>query len=193
MSVLHTTETFTFEGAVPALGFVNTLGFFHGMTFDNVGALDKNLERHDSPQNGYTADGVGHDLAFTYDGGGNLFHSSGETFSLKAGQFASAWEVGEQATFSAYVGGVLQGSQTVTLNQHKSVVQFGAAFMHIDQVTLSVVAGVPGPKALGGTQLGMDSVRVVWDGGIPASATEPHHHGADMFSHLAHMSGELLL
>ena len=190
---VRTTETFMFEGTAPLKGESDILGFYQGMTFDNVGTLDKNEWRHSDPQNGYTADGMGHDLAFTYSDGGSLFHSSGETFSLKTGQFASAWETGEQATFSAYKGGVLQGSQTVSLDQTKSMIHFSSAFMHIDQVMLTVVDGGAGINGSTGNQLAMDNLKVVWDGGIPSSGAEPFHHPTDMLSQHAHLSGEFLL
>ena len=187
----HVSEIFDFEGAAPVKGFVNVLGFYHGMTFDNVGVTDKALLKNQSPNNGYMKAGAGHDVAFTYDGGGNLFHSSGETFSLKVGTFAAAWENGEVVTFSAYKNGALSGTQVVTLNQAKTVIHFNAGFQHIDQVTLSAIDGVQAPNSLGGKQLAMDTVRVIWDGGIPASGAELYHHDASAY-HAAH-AGDFLL
>jgi hypothetical protein len=149
-----------FEGLVPH----NSEGFipdgYAGLHWDNVGAADK-AEFNRDPD-GYKAVVHQRGVAFNWAGDPAGF-SSDNTFSLKNGHFAAAWNIGLDVVVRAYSDGVLVGEKHLVLDQVDTPVRFGRDFRHIDQVTIESSGGTDGTGNGGGTQVAFDNLKINFD------------------------------
>lgn len=88
-----------------------------------------------------------------------------QTFSLKSGVFAAAFNQDETVTFQSFAGGNFVGQKVVVLDQTAVTINFGAKFKHIDTVVILSDGGTDANPADGGTgaDIAMDDLRVTFD------------------------------
>lgn len=139
---------------------------------------------------GYTA-AIGNSTtcAFTY---GNAFGGNGsgglgemrsadkhETFNLKSGTFASAWDSVQPTYFEALNSrGQVTATVEVNLGQTATTINFGSygsEFKHISGLKIVSEPGQAGKYGFAGYQIAMDNLYVHWNGSIPG---EHQHHRA---------------
>jgi hypothetical protein len=135
--------------------------------------------------------------AFTYDnifgqgtGFGAIISPTDETFTLKKGTFASAWEI-EQPTYFVAIGrnGHVKASVEFHLNQGADTIDFtkyGTDFRNVLSVEIISKPGLKGIQGFTGYQIAMDNLYINWNGSIPGSrhARAPHHPVVASAAHL---------
>lgn len=179
-----------FEGVVPSDGFGPVPNGYAGFNWSEFGALGQkftapfDMPGYDNVRSGKVVGFAGH------DGGGDV-HSSitaagvGQTFTIKSGTFAAAWNEGESVTFTAYkANGHVKGSITVVMDQTAQVVDFDSNFKHIASFAITSSGGTDANEmdSGAGTFLAVDNLQMVLD---PLERPAPHVDTALMAHHMA--------
>ncbi len=213
----NTRETVTFENTVGSqyYAYMNNYEGYGGFVYVDLIAMGKDYlyDVNSTVDSGYRSALHGKTEIFTtvldntYDGYGiGSFYSSSntETFSLKGGIFASAWETNQPVDFISYVyrNGVLhkKASVTIKLSQTASDLNFskyGADFRHIAGFKMISTRGSAGVynhyyhSPTYGYEIAIDNLKVAWNGPIPHGARSGHHppHTAVRPHALAHVGG----
>lgn len=169
---------FTFEGLVPSdsVGDVPTL--YSGLYWSNAGVVGRAYLDSRYQDDGYhsalSGDVVGWARPInTLQSEVMIIAPEGSLFTLSKGDFASAWNVGQTLTFTAYKNGLQKGVLTVTVDNVAQTIEFGRAFKNIDVL---VVLGAGGeaadPEGFGSSPIfAFDNLKV----SIKALATAPDH------------------
>ncbi len=191
MSKATTKEIVTFENVVPAGTHNNAIGpDYDGLVWHNVGVLDRAYEFPVQLPNGYINDMIGNGIAYNAFENGASFSSPTETFSLKSGMFAAAWETGLHVTFTAKLLGSVVAVKNVILDEASHLIKFSHLFDHIDEVDIATSGGVTVDSARGsGRQVAMDDLKIRFDGTIPghsALSIDDHDIGAIQHAFLVH-------
>jgi hypothetical protein len=149
-AVRGTKEKITFEGIIRQNREGIVPNGFDGFNWSNVNVNGRRL------LSGGAAKVVhGRTVAIVMQGEGTLSPETG-TFWLQSGHFAATCNGPTDATFSAYMGGVLLGQLNITLQPADTKLQFDKTFSHADQVVMQ------GSDTQGCTNdIAMDNLQVV--------------------------------
>ncbi|HEY1614220.1 MAG TPA: hypothetical protein VGF97_11060 [Rhizomicrobium sp.] len=196
-----TPEKLTFEGTVASnyYAYMNNYDGYGGFNFLDVITWGKGfLDSHKAfDGTGYLSALHGNTEVFTLPGsniyggyGAGTFYSvSTETFDLKSGVFASAWETNQPVQFMSYVLNhkgqfVLKATDTVYLSQTATTIDFGKYgndFKNIAGFKILSTRGSAGVysnfyhNVTYGYEIAMDNVKVKWHGTIPHNHHPVHH------------------
>ena len=171
---------------------------YQGFNFVDMGLLTQSAVQYLGYGNwtGYTsAIGNSTTCAFTYvnafgHGGGEglgeiLSPDKHETFNLRSGTFASAWDSKQPTYFEALdAKGHVTATVEVTLSQTATTIDFasyGSEFRHISGLKILSEKGTAGKYGFAGYQIAMDNIYVHWNGSIPRG----HHTHAAAAHHIA--------
>jgi len=126
---------------------------------------------------------------FPYYGFGAFYSPTKETFTLKSGDFASAWDIEQTVKFTTYRGSQQVAFVYVTVSHEGQKINFGSYgrdFKNITKVCINTNYhyAVNQQGAYGqGWQVVVDNLKAVWNGAIPDA------HG---MRHRAHVDHDVL-
>ena len=152
-------QLITFEDTVTKYGRAHLESGYAGLNWANVGTQNTAPESlHDS---GYLAAAHGHAVAFNEYTKVARFWSDENSFSLKSGHFAAAWNVGLTVVFDAYRDGVKVAHYKVTLDQVDTKIVFDERFAHIDKIAIHGFGGTDGVGDGQGEHIAIDNLLLV--------------------------------
>jgi hypothetical protein len=199
-------EKITFNGLYSSSSSYYQIGYYthgayDGMIWTDVFSFEKEqIQKAEHVlgwcDNGYINDLHGQGEAFMP--GFDYIQSYGgtETFKLKSADLAAAWEGTQNLDVNTYKGGVLKGSETITVSQTGGHYSFhGAMFKGITGVAFVYAGGATGGSTCTygsptyAPQMVIDNIKVVFNGGIPAYHSAPKSHHPHIAAALAGVHG----
>jgi hypothetical protein len=165
--------TTDFEGLVAPNGSSDTIPFgYDGFDWYGFGVLGKKYLDNTivGVDDGYHHVIANKTVGFTQlDEDGNvdstlILPGPGQTFTIKSGTFAAAWNTGETVTFHAF-GSAGEFTKVVVLNQTATDIHFGKHFKHIIGLVITSEGGTDANAGDGGAgaNIAMDNLKLIID------------------------------
>jgi hypothetical protein len=162
---------------------------YGGFDWQDMGLMPQSyIDAQGWANTGYANVLHGHAEVFTYGVNNSLgfgeFQSidPDESFSLKSGTFASAWETSQPVVFQSWsyntsTRWTIKATDTIPLSQTATTIHFanyGTDFKHIAALDIISYPGSPGIQGYTGYEIAFDNLKVTWDGAVPGHP--PHRH-----------------
>jgi hypothetical protein len=197
----------TFNGFSGYYGYVSN--GYQGFDFIDMYFLTKlGIDTYyPNEKTGYNNDLHGSGVAFTlgasnYDGygwTGCLISPDKETFTLKSGDFAAAWDDSMNFSFTSYHDDTMKARVEINLKITGTLIDFanyGNDFKNITKVGMYAIGKGHVSSVYGsGYQIVIDNLKAVWQGAVPDAHGARHHaqvaHGilGPLHDHATGLSG----
>jgi hypothetical protein len=155
-----------FEGLVAPNDFATVQDGYANLDWGNVGVLGKELVHQVDPHSGYRNVIDKKAVAYLYgpDGltGDATISATSGTFTLKSGIFASAFDTGDQVTFTAFKHHTTF-EMHVVLDETPMPIVFDSHFHHVNKVEITWIPGTTvDPPHGSGPYLAVDDLKIAF-------------------------------